>query len=230
MSLRQTLLLVICLTCGIALSSCSQEEPIADIPANSEESSRLRTESISTQAEANLLLARYLILDERKREYRLEITKEDALRLGLTESMYENAVNEIEEANRLIKMYDNEAPYELLLIDPKQEMTEETMLRSTEAGVIHTDDNQWGYASFSSVIREAKGVRFLCRSAVALLPVYNCFTRWAEKTKTGSAVGAIGVNTEIKVPMAVAGSYASIRLGFKTSDSNGGTASWRIYK
>ena len=176
------------------------------------------------------MLAKYLVLDEDKREYSLVITKEEALSLGLTESMFDNAIKEIEETNKFIKEYDNETPNELLLTNPRQKTIEESTLRASEAGVINTSDNQWGYSYFSSVTREAKGVSFLCRSAAALTPVYNCSTKWAAETKTRTAVGMIGVNTEIKVPMAVAGSQSLIRLGFKTSDSNGGTASWRIYK
>ncbi|MBL6453232.1 hypothetical protein ABVC71_02060 [Prevotella amnii] len=229
MNMKHYLLLAICLTLGLGLSSCNQEEPtsgsLAD-PINP----HFRVIGISTQADANLLLAKYLVLDEDKREYSLVITKEEALGLGLTESMFDNAIKEIEETNKFIKEYDNETPNELLLTNPRQKTIEESTLRASEAGVISTSDNQWGYSSFSSVTREAKGVRFLCRSAAALTPVYNCFTKWAAETKSRTAIGAIGVNTEIKVPMAVSGSQSLIRLGFKTSDSNGGTASWGIYR
>ena len=72
-----------------------------------------------------------------------------------------------------------------------------------------------------------KGIQFSCRANAAIIPIYNCKTYSSGAWQTKSAVGVIGTNTTIKVPLYVSNDH--VQVAFSTSDSNGGIATYRGY-
>lgn len=78
--------------------SCSTEP----IPSSVE----TRTpESLEAQRAANAILVKFMKLDKNDERYYLDISREDASKLGVPEEFYDRAVQDIETTNRYIQQY-----------------------------------------------------------------------------------------------------------------------------
>lgn len=122
MKVKSFLSIAAYLLLGAYLFSCSKQGPEAENTSRLPENQNIGR--ITTQKDANMAIAPFISLDEEKREYSLDITKEEAMHLGLTEAMYEDVCKEVEKINHFIKEQDKEHPGELILTNPKQDSAE----------------------------------------------------------------------------------------------------------
>ena len=78
--------------------SCSRNE----VPPSTE----IRTpESIEAQRAANTILIKFVKLDKNDERYYLDISREEALKLGVPAEFYDMGIQEIAETNRRIQWY-----------------------------------------------------------------------------------------------------------------------------
>lgn len=80
------------------VGSCSRNEVLP--------SAETRTpESLEAQRAANMILIKFIRLDKNDERYYLDISCEDASKLGVPEAFYDRAVQDIETTNRYIQRY-----------------------------------------------------------------------------------------------------------------------------
>ncbi len=92
-----------CVFTALALNvlSCSKNEA-EPIPSSVE----TRTpESLEAQRAANAILIKFMKLDKNNERYYLDISCEDALKLGVPAEFYDRAIQDIETTNRYIQQY-----------------------------------------------------------------------------------------------------------------------------
>ena len=90
----------LCVLTALVLNvlSCSQNE----VPPSAE----IRTpESLEAQRAANTILIKFVKLDKNDERYYLDISREDALKLGVPAAFYDMGIQEIAETNRRIQWY-----------------------------------------------------------------------------------------------------------------------------
>lgn len=187
---------------------------------------------------ASLVAREYLALNEN--QYTLNLTEQEALQLRITQQDYLRMLVEIETANQQIQEWLKDSNAEFILTDPNNldslmyyddsDIDSNIRLKSrssesfgTPSGHIATDGQEVGRDVFFAP-SGIRNVTFLCRSNVAITPIYNVTTQSFGITKTGGGIGAIGVNSSYTV--GIAASNVDVCLTFKTSDSNGGECSW----
>ncbi len=112
-----------CVFTALALNvlSCSKNaaEPI---PSSVE----TRTpESLEAQRAANAILVKFMKLDKTDERYYLDISREDASKLGVPEEFYDRAIQDIETTNRGIQWYrENRPDFHLYVPDPSEWISE----------------------------------------------------------------------------------------------------------
>lgn len=222
--------------------SCSKDEDYVD-PVHNE---ILKTEA-NVIADADFLeipsyqviLYPYLSLDNN--QYSLDISKDEALKKGVTESEYDIVMTELNNTNEVISSVEVDEDNSLELFDPKSisinklleqqktdkiSKTSRKTLQQNPSGYIDTNGQEEGYDSFFAPYGKTY-VRFECLSNAALTPAFVCRTKglsgqWKSVTK----VGVLGKAT---VDVNIDASNINIGLSFRTSDSNGGKAAWTCY-
>ncbi|WP_164110501.1 MULTISPECIES: hypothetical protein [Sphingobacterium] len=164
----------------------------------------------------------YHLLRLENNRYSIDLTKEQAKGLGIPLNQYQFIINELKTTNELIAIAEKEPNNEIELFDPKTLTAE--MFQTLPSGVITTSDQSEGTNGFFAPHAMGK-VRFRCRTNAALTPIYVCRTyssgAWQSKTATGSLLTV----TEVIVNLYV--SNDNVAVGFRTSDSNGGSAAWQ---
>lgn len=97
--------------------SCSKNET-EPIPSSVE----TRTpESLEAQRAANVILVKFMKLDKNDERYYLDISREDASKLGVPEEFYDRAIQDIETTNRWIQWYrENRPDFHLYISDPSE--------------------------------------------------------------------------------------------------------------
>lgn len=229
--------------------SCSQKEQNISSTASSEKN------SIYTASELGLSEADFSKLTPKQREqraaniklsefvslkdsiYSLTISQKEAEAMGISEEMYNNALNEMKVANEAIAKCNKEGK-PITLTDVKSSKQENkkksnfvSRLTSSRAlgnqyGHIETYGNTEGYDAFMPS-EQISNVLFYCQSNAAITPVYTCKTYIFGKWNYGTAVGCLGVETKVKVLLAASGAGLTAKLCFATTDSNGGRCNWR---
>lgn len=212
------------LTLSLGVSSCSQD----DVLEVNEQKGNVAL--CTTRAEANMVLSKYLELNNE--QYTLSISAEEAEKLGVPFGLYEDAQRELSTTNALIQKLKNDPNTILELTDPKvapksRSNWDTPSLYSAPTGTLRTNGQEEVMSGFVWAPSGTKGIEFLCRANAALTPLYNCKTYSSGAWQSKSAVGALGVNTTVQVPLYV--SNDNIRVAFSTSDSNGGTATYQGY-
>lgn len=193
-------------------------------------------QNIKGKRAAAVILSKYISLNDSI--YSLDISVEEAKKLGVTENFYYEIVNDLEKSNEAIKEATKNGE-KLILPDVKKEAEDysngklsinSTVTRSgnngkNQYGSIVTNGNEEGTDAFIPTIDKTY-VLFTCRTNAAPIPVYTCktyiFGGWNSKIKAGT----LFTNTEIQVPLAASGSSLAASLYFQTTDSNGGSCNW----
>ncbi len=214
---------------AVNVLSCSKNEE-SPIPSSVE----TRTpESFEAQRAANAILVKFMKLDKNDERYYLDISREDASKLGVPEEFYDRAVQDIETTNRGIQWYrENRPDFHLYVPDPSEWISDPTpttynaVSSNLPSGTLRTSGQEEASAEFLAP-QEMSGVSFFCRANVAMSCFFTCKTyslgNWQSDTKIGSSL----TNTTIDVPLTASNVYASVY--FSTTDSNGGTAVYSGY-
>lgn len=228
--------IIILWTLSLCLLSCTKDILVDESPVLMKNETRATVSYPSDlrhltpkqleQRRVNLALLNYVYLEDN--QYVIRIKPEVLKELNISEQSYLKAVTEINETNELISnaITKGESIY---LTDTQTEnvISLKSSPRSdSQSGNISTTGNEFGQDAFYPAYG-MNIVRFFCRTNVAMLPIYTCKTEVWNTWQVRTAVGALGRNTEIDVPLNVSGSSVCATLYFQTSDSNGGSAYWR---
>ena len=237
------------MTFVLGLLSCSQDDSINEYDSNSmikneteayqmgitvEEFEKIPI-PIREKRKAAMLLSEYVSLSGTI--YSLDINKDDAIKIGVDTLLYEDILKDIEETNQIVNQSLQEG-VDVELADVKNEYRKykeslaiSKQMRSgnngaDQYGSISTNGTETGEDYFYPTITKSS-VKFYCRTAAAIIPVYTCKTyvmgTWNAKTKTGSLL----TTTEVTVPLAASGSGLCATVAFATTDSNGGYCNWQ---
>lgn len=219
-------LLSVCLV--LSISSCSQDDDFIN-PAPQTRSVQL----CKTRAEANSVLVNYLELVGDK--YVLNISEKDAEAIGVPTDLYTGTLNEIKGTNELISKLKEDPKMELQLTDPQVALkTRSVWEQSTPyaalapSGTLTTNGQEEADSGLVWAPYGTKGIEFLCRANAAITPAYACRTYSSGSWQSKTAIGAIGTNTTVRVPLYVSSDY--VKAAFSTTDSNGGMATYQGYK
>ncbi len=206
----------------VSMSSCSQDDKnliLENAPYHPK-----------TQVEANFILRNYIILLQNS--YSLKLSIEEAHKLGISSEQYSNAIDEVSNTNKLIKEAMINPKYEMQLTDPQTAIENQdkwpinNTRSSMPSGSLSTSGQEFAQEGFFAPVG-MKGVVFVCRTNAALLPVYTCKTNSLNTWKIKTAVGTLGTNTTVTVPLAASNTNAGVY--FSTTDSNGGMAYYQGY-
>jgi hypothetical protein len=201
--------------------------------------------------ESAYMMREYLLLEDNR--YVLDISKYDAIEIGVSGLHYDKMVMEIEVVNAQIAIWESMPSVSYALTDPRNIANEVKahdiewnlpLLKTRDEfvpvpdpelkGNISTLGQEYGEAKFKMPTYNLNSIDFSCISNAALVPVYNVMIEVNGHSKTGSAIGVIGKLTEINVSMPEPESYLigdEVTVKFRTSDSNGGKCGWEgIYK
>lgn len=213
-------------TFALNFLSCSKNEE-SPIPSSVE----TRTpESLEAQRAANAILVKFMKLDENECYY-LDISREDAFKLGVPAEFYDKGLQDIENMNRSLQWYrENQPEINVHVSDPSEWTSDLTphaaVFSNFPSGTLRTSGQEEASAEFWAP-REMSGVSFLCRANVALGCTYTCKTYSLGNWRTEVGSGSSLTNTTIDVPLTASNVYASAY--FSTTDSNGGTAVYSGY-
>lgn len=225
--LNYLLLLSLGVLLTLGISSCSQEDDFVN--------STPQTRSVQlckTRAEANTVLVNYLELVGDK--YVLNISESEAEVIGVPANLYAGTLNEIAGTNELISKLKKDPKMEIQLTDPqvalktKSVWEQPTTYALDPSGTLSTNGQEQKESPSVWAPHGTRGIEFLCRANAAITPAYDCRTYSSGLWQVKTAIGAIGVNTTVKVPLYVSNDY--VRVAFSTTDSNGGTATYQGYK
>lgn len=232
-----------------ALSACSNEDGVENIPAKEKftESELLEakeiavpvselknlSEEIKAKRAASAKLSEYIEL--RDSVYYLQISEDEASLIGVPAHLYHEISSEIEEANNAVTEARNRG--EIVVLTDIQEAAKAykdgkididsngNISRATTfpSGRIVTDGMEYGYDGFETAL-SYKSVLFKCNGNTAATPVFHCSTSTMGEERFGTAVGAMFTGASITVPLALVGKNVYAKVGFRTTDSNGGFA------
>lgn len=211
----------------LGMFSCSQNDDLIGQPISPKTRS---VQVCKTRAQANMALVNYLELVGDK--YVLNISQSEAEEIGVPETLYNGAQSEIAKTNEVIKELLNDPNTELELTDPQdipetRSALDRPTLYSAPSGTLRTNGQEEAMSNLIWAPIGTKGIEFLCRANAAITPMYTCKTYSSGSWQSKTAVGAIGINTTVKVPLYVSNDY--IKVAFSTTDSNGGTATYQGY-
>ena len=191
---------------------------------------------VRVQRAAAVILSSYVTLHGDR--YTLDISAEEAEKLGVTEDLYNAVKKDLDKSNESIqKAIDNGEKPNLPDVKKQAEEYKKTgkllivnsdklcLTRSVQNGMIKTIGQEQGEAGFYPDMN-ITCVLFTCHSSAAIVPFYTCktyiFSTWRQVTDYGS----IFTYTKIVVPLAATGSGLFAWLYFSTTDSNGGVCNW----
>ena len=247
----------------IILSSCTKDDMIieqfskdsitnyeiqeAKTMAVSVETLRTYTPELKAHRAASIALAKYVLLNKEAKTYSLNITKEEAQKLGISPEMYDKVMNDLNDTNKAIQKA-LKAGQELTLPDIQEEYKEyekqvnypaplsaaasvnPEILKKKE-GEIKTSDGVMGWDEYYPAFAGVKNdVLFSCTSRVALLPLYNVALDHLGMTVVRSGFASAFRPTELIISISELKGLAvtaPVKLGFQTSDSNGGWCVWK---
>ncbi len=167
----------------------------------------------------NSILAHYLELKDGK--YLLNISDEIVSKIAIPAVLLESAKEEVAKTNELIAKIKSDPKHVLSLTDPKDP---KVTLLSAPTGTLTTNGTEEAQSGFVWASYNTAKIRFRCRSNAALTPVYTCKTYSSGSWQSKTAIGTLGSNTTVDVPLYVSNDY--IKVAFSTTDSNGGTATY----
>lgn len=186
-----------------------------------------------------MVLSEYIKLDGNK--YVMQISEDKAFELGISKESYSLANDEIQTANRLIDstLSENGKVYLLDIQKRAIEYKRGINIKTVEtddindsvsriadnSGNIYTIGNEPKTSSFRAT---GSMVRFNCRSAAAILPIYTCTVRINGISNTGTGTGSVFCNKiiDVTVPGSLSGDYGILESS--TTDSNGGSCYWKV--
>lgn len=191
--------------------------------------------NIKDKRAAAVILSNYVSIKDNL--YSLDISKEDAQKIGVDADLYTSILEDLKNSNKAIKEARQQGE-NIFLPNIKEEYKKyrqsnkvpQALTRSgnkgrNQYGSISTNGTEEGTDAFIPKI-DKSAVRFNCRTNAAITPIYTCKTHisggWYSKTK----VGTLFTNTSITVKLAASGSGLTARLYFATTDSNGGSCNW----
>ena len=193
-------------------------------------------EDVKQKRVAAIILSDYIVLE--KNQYKLDVSEQEAQKLGVTSYLYGIIRNDILSTNAAIReTLEKGDSVELCDVQAISKAYKNGELNLSDnsnkysnvvypSGNITTLGQEDGTASFKTEYEHTK-VLFRCRTNAAPVPFYRCtVTAWGEK-KVGSKIGNLITTTEITVPLAASGSGIYAGLTFATSDSNGGYCFWQ---
>lgn len=222
----------------ISNTNLSQENLIAEANALALPISEVATfpDEYKEKREACVILINYL--EEVNNEYILRITKEEAISLGISESIFEDCLKDIQAANKAIEYCNNNniPIHNSNIIAESKEYIENTInnnikhtpstITTPMSGRIDTNSQEEGYGYLSTDGRNIKSIYFDCRSHIALIALSICTVNAFSVTYTDSIETNCFVSSRLQMPIAATGSGIVAKLGFSVSDSNGGYAIW----
>lgn len=205
----------------LGMFSCSQDDDFLSTDSNQTENS---SQVYKTRAEVNTVLVKYLEL--KTDTYVLNISQKEAEKLGISESWYNGALKEIQATNNIIRKVEQTPNSELQLTDPQKALKEaipwsNSTRSSMPSGTLSTNGQEFAESGLWAPTG-MKGVKFVCRTNAALVPVYTCKTKSLNNWRAKTATGTLASNTAVYVP--IVASNTSIGVYFSTTDSNGGSA------
>ncbi len=211
---------------SVVFLSCSQDSVLLD-SNDSLLQTRSSIMSCNSQIEANKILAQYLILENS--QYKLAITEEEAVAVGVTEIYYQGALKELEEANEFIRNFEPTSDYTLELTDPQKAKIETFINVYMEPyGSLRAYNQTAVQSNFVKAPVGLEGIEFNCMGGGALLPFFLCGVYSRGQWQKQSAMGTAITNTKIEIK--VYDLSSEISMSFQTSDSNGGVAAYQGYK
>lgn len=222
--------------CSSDMSESPRSSEALDVKAKITEDRQIkeRLDKFKEKRYYNTLASPYLKLSEYGL-YILDITQEDAEKIGIPKEAYKQIKTEIEETNENIRSLkvdgqDVETPNPQ---DPKYKKETQVLIQELNKGLtplyyskptvlsgrLTSNGQEKVYSGTVWAPGDIKAVRFKCQAAAAITPMFTCATyssgSWQQKTK----VGILGA-AELIVPLYVSNDY--INLQFQTTDSNGG--------
>lgn len=229
-NLNSLLALCLMLFAVASMFSCSQDD---DVMYVAPVSSQTKTNSVcTTRAEANTVLVNYLELVGDR--YILNISEDEAEAIGVPISLFYGAQDELKQTNELIENLKKNPENDLQLTDPKiairqciSKSQDNPVPYGAPMGTLSTNGQEEVESSLMWAPLGTKGLKFTCRANAALTPAFNCKTYSSGTWQSKTAIGAIGTNTIIEVPIYVSNDY--IKAAFSTTDSNGGSATYEGY-
>lgn len=185
--------------------------------------------NVQNERDANRILIKYVKVDENKLVY-LDISLEDARKLGIPDEFYERAIDDIRRTNEEIrKLNDEGVPVQIDL------PTFQSPAVSVAAGKVQYPGGSFSVngngpddeaEAFLWLPDGMLGFEFRCRCNAALV-CYKCKTNSFGVTNMNSAVGSPWSNTSVSVALAASNTYGSVC--FSCSDPNGASASYSGY-
>jgi hypothetical protein len=195
--------------------------------------------NIKDKRAAAVILSNYVSIKDSL--YSLDISKEDAQKIGVDADLYTSILEDLKNSNKTIKDARQQGEH-ISLPNIKEEYkkykqsnkVQQTTTRSgnkgrNQYGSISTNGTEEGTDAFIPTI-DKSAVKFTCRTGAAITPIYTCKTHifggWNSKTRAGT----LFTNTIIIVKLAASGSKLTAKLYFSTTDSNGGYCNWVAIK
>lgn len=180
----------------------------------------MNNQKIATE-HVNTAVAHLLKIEDGR--FSIDLTRQDAEKIGISSADFERIMEELKETNEFISQAEKEKDHEIILIDPKT-VKKETLQQTLPSGTLTSNGQEQVGTGFFAPIYTAK-VRFTCRGHAALTPAFTCRTRalgdWKSKTVIGSSLFTTDVDVNLDA------SNYNVSITFQTTDSNGGTANWQ---
>lgn len=185
------------------------------------------TNHITNYQDISLLLLKHVHLDNS--QYRLDLTLEEAIKLGIPKNLYQRALDDIENVNIEIQKCMNMSNSEIILTDFQKILSAETkscphpkplIYLGELNGQICTCDMGTSNITTAFAPSNINHIRFHCLSKAALITVITCsvkaaFGDWVHRSHAASSI----VNVKIDVPLTA--SNCDISLKISTMDSHG---------
>lgn len=218
----------LCMLSVVILSSCSEDGPF--IMSGELESKAYVDDGqwIESRQVANRILGDYLELQEDDR-YVLNISREDAVSLGVADEFYELALSEVAETNRVVQEAKKKPNCDLVLFDPQIKI-KESVTRANEGGtgsktvlIANGQSRTYGKIETSGTVKE---VEFYCLLYAAIASPMTCRVTFPNAQYTEKvAVGSSLWNTTVLVSAEASGPKIVLFPSFETSCAQGGIAS-----
>lgn len=223
------------------LTSCQNDEPC--IPENPADNNNIESRSSETPSIEHIpmqsLAVLYANISESNDVYTLNLSRDEALKYGVTYQLYDRFTHELDEANKFIDQSKAEGSeiektdYQAAakkMADPLYRLSissastlGETIKPTYTAGHIETIGQEEGY-DYCYVPSRFSHIKFQCLARAALVPGFVCktysFGSWTSKT----GIGFMGIIRTIEVTPAA--TMTDIKVAFSTTDSNGGICNW----
>lgn len=191
---------------------------------------------IKDKRAAAVILSNYVSIKDSL--YSLDISKDDAKKIGIDEDLYMAILQDLISSNKAI-INARKNGEKIILPDIKKEFEKykksnktsqlenfPTTRATKQSGSISTTGTEEGKASFQPTY-DKTAVTFTCRTNAAITPVYTCKTYAFGVWKVRTKVGTLFTNSVVNVELAASGSSIWASVCFATTDSNGGSCNWK---